>query len=52
VHELCHTIHLNHSAQFWALVREKDPNYKAIDQELRRSSHYVPNWLEPHTFRE
>lgn len=52
VHELCHTIHLNHSTQFWALVREKDPHYKAIDQELRRSSHYVPNWLEPQSFKE
>jgi hypothetical protein len=47
VHELCHTIHLNHSSQFWALVQEKDPNYKPLDQELRRSSHFVPSWLEP-----
>ena len=47
VHELCHTIHLNHSAQFWALVQEKDPNYHPLDQELRRSSHFVPGWLEP-----
>lgn len=52
VHELCHTIHLNHSSQFWTLVRQKDPDYKAIDQELRRSSHYVPNWLEPHALRD
>lgn len=47
VHELCHTIHLNHSAQFWALVQQKDPNYQPLDQELRRSSHFVPGWLEP-----
>lgn len=46
VHELCHTVHLNHSARFWALVQEKDPNYKAIDKELRTSSHFVPGWLE------
>lgn len=47
VHELCHTVHLNHSANFWALVQEKDPHYKPLDQELRKSSHYVPAWLEP-----
>lgn len=47
VHELCHTVHLNHSANFWGLVQEKDANYKPLDQELRKSSHYVPGWLEP-----
>ena len=47
IHELCHTIHLNHSAQFWGLVFEKESGYKALDRELRKSSHYVPGWLEP-----
>ncbi|MBD1843782.1 M48 family metallopeptidase [Cyanobacteria bacterium FACHB-63] len=52
VHELCHTVHLNHSTQFWRLVQEKDPNYKAIDKELRQSSHYVPAWLEMNGVRD
>ncbi|MBD2079367.1 M48 family metallopeptidase [Leptolyngbya sp. FACHB-17] len=52
VHELCHTVHLNHSAQFWGLVQEKDPNYKAIDKELRQSSHCVPAWLEMNGVRD
>ncbi len=47
IHELCHTTHLNHSAQFWGLVFEKESEYKALDRELRKSSHYVPGWLEP-----
>ena len=47
IHELCHTTHLNHSAQFWGLVFEKESDYKALDLELRKSSHHVPGWLEP-----
>lgn len=47
IHELCHTIHLNHSSHFWDLVFKKEPEYKILDQELRKSSHYVPGWLEP-----
>lgn len=47
VHELCHTVHLNHSSQFWALVLEKESGYEVLDQELRKCSQYVPGWLEP-----
>ncbi|KAM3098766.1 M48 family metallopeptidase [Phormidesmis sp. 146-35] len=47
IHELCHTIHLNHSVQFWDLVLAKEANYEALDRELRKCSHYVPGWLEP-----
>jgi predicted metal-dependent hydrolase len=46
IHELAHTIHLNHSADFWALVGEKEPNYKPLDRKLRTAMHDVPNWLE------
>ena len=46
IHELSHTIHLNHSAQFWGLVGQKEPNYKQLDAELRQAMHYVPGWLE------
>jgi predicted metal-dependent hydrolase len=46
IHELCHTIHLNHSVNFWTLVGEKEPDYKLLDTELNRGWIYVPEWVE------
>jgi predicted metal-dependent hydrolase len=46
IHELCHTVHLNHSADFWNLVAAKEPNYKLYDSELNKGWCYVPEWVE------
>ena len=35
VHELAHIEEKNHSKNFWALVEEFLPNYKAVVKELR-----------------
>ncbi len=45
IHELCHTVHMNHSADFWALVGSKLANYRQVDRELRYAMSYVPSWV-------
>ena len=47
IHELCHTIHMNHSKDFWHLVGEYEPEYKQLDKELNHAQRYVPLWAEP-----
>ena len=44
VHELCHTIHLNHSLQYWRLVSEFIPSYKEIDKSLKNATKKIPLW--------
>lgn len=46
IHELCHTVHLNHSHQFWACLRRYDPDFKGKDENLRSAWRNVPAWLD------
>lgn len=46
IHELCHTVHLNHSADFWAFVERHEPNYQSLDRSLRDARYCVPVWME------
>jgi len=48
VHELCHTIHLDHSRRYWAQVRKRVPHYQELEAELRTSWRYIPVWLNGH----
>ena len=46
LHELCHTVHLNHSKRYWALVGDHVPDYAARRKALREAWKYVPAWVE------
>ena len=36
IHELCHTVHFNHSKKFWSLVGEFCPEFKEKRKKLKR----------------
>ncbi len=41
IHELAHTVELNHSKDFWELVENADPDYKAHRKELKLHSPHI-----------
>ncbi len=45
LHELCHTVELNHSNRFWALVAQFMPDYQTIHTEMKEATRMLPPWV-------
>ena len=42
IHELCHTVEMNHSRRFWDLVADCDENYRMHDKQLTKRALEIP----------
>lgn len=46
IHELCHTIQMNHSRTFWTMLNVLEPDYKRLDADLRKAWRFIPVWAK------
>lgn len=45
LHELCHTVYMNHSEKFWSLLARFEPDSKAMRRRMRAGWKDLPAWL-------
>jgi predicted metal-dependent hydrolase len=45
LHELCHSVHLDHSTRFWDLLQQNEPETDTLRKEFRAAWSFVPGWF-------
>ena len=45
-HELCHTVHLNHSRGFWKMVGSLEPEFRTFNSQAKWGMEEVPKWAK------
>lgn len=46
LHELAHTLYLDHSSKFWRQLEQFHPDAQALDKRMSNAGRDVPPWLE------
>ena len=46
LHELVHSVHMDHSDKFWEALEVVDPAARLHDQQLQEAWKYLPAWLD------
>lgn len=46
LHELSHSVHMNHSTEFWSLLASVDSDSRLHDRQLSDAGQYLPAWLD------
>ncbi len=44
IHELCHSVYMNHSTRYWRLVERHSPRYRELERALNRAVAEIPRW--------
>jgi len=45
IHELCHTVHMNHAKSFWDLVARFEPDWQTCKKEISIEKKLIPAWI-------